>query len=457
MTDHRAKLISSDTIAAQATASGEGGIAIVRMSGADCERILSKVFRPKNGRPLVNRMLTFGNVVAEGETIDEAMAVMMRAPYSYTREDVAEIHCHGSDALVRRILYLLIQAGARMAKPGEFTCRAFLNGRIDLTQAEAVMRMIRAGSDRAISSSIRQMEGGVSGFVKNARERIIALLSEIAASIDFPDEVEETQTAQQIKTECNAIREHLLASCDARAGRIEDEGLRVVLCGRPNAGKSSLLNALIGGERAIVTDIPGTTRDTLTESIQIGGVRVLLTDTAGLRETGDAVERIGVERARKALDDADVRVLVLDSSCSVEQEDREALMGLAPHIVVLSKGDLPNVISAVDAADEFSGAKVISVCAPKGEGLDALRDLLREFMPADGAESSMLSQARHVQAAKRACESFQDAAYAIDSGMPLDLCAVDLSAALDVLGEITGETMNELVIDEVFARFCVGK
>ena len=196
MTDHRAQLISSDTIAAQATASGEGGIAIVRMSGAECERILSKVFRPKNGRPLVNRMLTFGNVIADGETIDEAMAVMMRAPYSYTREDVAEIHCHGSDALVRRILYLLIEAGARMAKPGEFTCRAFLNGRIDLTQAEAVMRMIRAGSDRAISSSIRQMEGGVSGFVREARERIIALLSEIAACIDFPDEVEETQTSQ---------------------------------------------------------------------------------------------------------------------------------------------------------------------------------------------------------------------------------------------------------------------
>jgi len=457
MTDHRAQLISSDTIAAQATASGEGGIAIVRMSGAECERILSKVFRPKNGRPLVNRMLTFGNVIADGETIDEAMAVMMRAPYSYTREDVAEIHCHGSDALVRRILYLLIEAGARMAKPGEFTCRAFLNGRIDLTQAEAVMRMIRAGSDRAISSSIRQMEGGVSGFVREARERIIALLSEIAASIDFPDEVEETQTAQQIKTECFAIREHLLSSCDARAGRIEDEGLRVVLCGRPNAGKSSLLNALIGGERAIVTDIPGTTRDTLTESIQIDGVRVLLTDTAGLRETGDAVERIGVERARKALDEADVRVLVLDSSCGVEQEDREALMGLAPHIVVLSKGDLPNVISIADATKEFPGARVLSVCAPKGEGLAALRDLIREFMPADGAESSMLSQARHVQAAKRACASLQDAIAAIDDDMPLDLCAVDLSAALDVLGEITGETMNESVINEVFARFCVGK
>lgn len=458
MADIRAQqLISSDTIAAQATAFGEGGIAIVRMSGADCEKILSRVFHAKNKKPLVNRMLTFGNVMADGEPIDEAMAVLMRAPHSYTREDVAEIHCHGSDALVKRILYLLIEAGARMAKPGEFTCRAFLNGRIDLTQAEAVMRMIRAGSDRAIASAVRQMEGGVLGFVREAREKIIALLSEIAASIDFPDEVEETQTAQQIRAECCRIRDHLLASCDERAGRIEDEGLRVVLCGRPNAGKSSLLNALIGGERAIVTDIPGTTRDTLTESVQIGGVRVLLTDTAGLRETGDAVERIGVERARKALDDADVRVLVLDGSCGIEQEDREALMGLAPHIVVLSKGDLPSIVTVETAQEEFPQARIISVCAPKGEGLDILREELTAFMPVDGAESSMLSQARHVQAAKKACVSLQDAMNAIDACMPLDLCAVDLSAALDAMGEITGETMNELVIDEVFARFCVGK
>jgi len=446
-----------DTIAAQATAFGEGGIAIVRVSGSACEEILSRVFRAKNGKPLENRKLTFGYVVSGDQVIDEAMAVMMRAPYSYTREDVAEIHCHGSDALVKRILLLLLDAGARMAKPGEFTCRAFLNGRIDLAQAEAVMRMIRAGSDRAITSAVRQMEGGVSAFVRRAREEIIVLLSEIAASIDFPDEVEETQTAQQIRAQCAAIREKLIASCDARAGRIEDEGLRVVLCGRPNAGKSSLLNALIGGERAIVTDIPGTTRDTLTESVQIDGLRVLLTDTAGLRDTGDVVERIGVERAKKALDEADVRVLVLDGSCPIEEEDRAALLGLSPHIVVLSKGDLPAVVTAKESSDEFPDAQVIPVCAPKGEGLDALCRALVAFAPADGAESSMLSQARHVQSAHRACASLADAIAAIDSYMPLDVCGVDLSAALDALGEITGETMSERVIDEVFARFCVGK
>ncbi len=450
-------LHNQDTIAAQATASGEGGIAIVRISGGECERILSRVFRAKNGRSLVNRVLTFGHVVDGGRVIDEAMAVLFRAPYSYTREDVAEIHCHGSDVLVRKILLLLLAAGARMAEPGEFTCRAFLNGRVDLSQAEAVMRMIRAGSDRAMTSAVRQMEGGVSAFVRTAREAIIALLAEIAAAIDFPDEIEESETAQQVHARCFEIAEKLKASCDPRAGRIEDEGLRVVLCGRPNAGKSSLLNALIGGERAIVTDIPGTTRDTLTESLQIEGIRVCLTDTAGLRETGDAVERIGVERARKALDEADVRVLVLDGSCAIEEEDREALFGLSPHIVVLSKGDLPSVVSSAMAEKEFLDAKIISVCAPKGEGLDALKKTLVSFAPLDGAESSMLSQARHVQAAMNACVSLEDAMRSIDDGMPLDVCAVDLSAALDALGEITGETMSEQVISEVFARFCVGK
>ncbi len=451
------QLSGGDTIAAQATASGEGGIAIVRVSGPATEEILARVFRAKNGKPLASRMLTYGYVLDGEQSVDEAMAVLFRAPYSYTREDVAEIHCHGSDALVKKILLLLLRAGARMAQPGEFTCRAFLNGRIDLSQAEAVMRMIRAGSERAMTSARRQMEGGVSAFVRQARDEIIALLAEIAAAIDFPDEIDEMQSAQEIHARCGEIAQKLRAACDPRAGRIEDEGLRVVLCGRPNAGKSSLLNALIGGERAIVTDIPGTTRDTLTESMQIDGVRVCLTDTAGLRETGDAVERIGVERAKKALGEADVRVLVLDSSSAITQEDKESLCSLAPHVVVLSKGDLKAVVSESDAAAEFPQAKTITVCAPLGEGLDALKALLLSFAPEDGAESSMLSQARHVQAALRACNSLDDAQRAIDDGMTLDMCAVDLSAALDALGEITGETMSEQVIGEVFARFCVGK
>lgn len=449
--------MQTDTIAAQATPPGEGGIAIIRISGADCEQVLLRVFRPRSGRTLENRRLTFGWVMDGEEMIDESMAVLFCAPHSYTREDVAEIHCHGSDALVRRILLLLLSAGARMAKPGEFTCRAFLNGRIDLTQAEGVMRMIRADSDRAIHAAIRQMEGGVSSFVRTAREAILSLLAEIAASIDFPDEVEESQTAREVCARCGEIRARLLSACDPRAGRIEEEGLRVVLCGRPNAGKSSLLNALLGGERAIVTDIPGTTRDTLTESIQVDGLRIHLTDTAGLRSTEDAVERIGVERARKALANADVRVLVLDGSCPISQQDREALCGLVPHVVALSKGDLPVVVSHEDVLSQFPDAKVLTICAPKGEGLDSLKRMLLSFAPNSGLESCLLTQARHVQSALRACDALLEAMHSLQTGMPLDVCAVDLSAALDCLGEITGETMNEQVIDSVFSRFCVGK
>lgn len=446
-----------DTIAAQATAAGEGGVAIVRVSGADCLRIISRVFRAKNGKPLENRVLTYGYVMEDGDVADEAMAVLMRAPHSYTREDVAEIHCHGSQALVGKILRLLMAAGARMAEPGEFTYRAFLNGRIDLAQAEGVMRMIRAGSERAMRSAVRQMEGGVSAFVRTAREEITSLLAAMAAAIDFPDEVEETQTAREVTAACKAIAAKLAAACDARAGRIEDEGLRVVFCGRPNAGKSSLLNALLGGERAIVTDIPGTTRDTLTEAVQIGGVRVLLTDTAGLRETGDAVERIGVERAKKALAEADVRALVLDSASPLTEEDKTALFGLAPQMIVLSKGDLAQRLTAADVRAAFGDVPMVTVCATRGEGMEALRDALTAFVPADGAESSALSQARHVEAAGRARAALCDAVTAIEDGMPLDVAAVDLSAALDALGEITGETMSERVIDEVFAKFCVGK
>ena len=349
-----------DTIAAQATAAGEGGVAIVRVSGADCEAVVSRVFRAKNGKPLANRVLTYGCVMENGEIADEAMAVLMRAPHSYTRENVAEIHCHGSQALVRKILMLLMAAGARMAEPGEFTYRAFMNGRIDLAQAEGVMRMIRAGSERAMRSAVRQMEGGVSAFVRTARAEITSLLAAMAAAIDFPDEVEETQTALEVTASCKAIAARLEAACDARAGRIEDEGLRVVLCGRPNAGKSSLLNALLGGERAIVTDIPGTTRDTLTEAMQIGGVRVLLTDTAGLRETGDAVERIGVERAKKALAEADVRALVLDGASPLTEEDKAALFGLAPQLIILSKGDLAPVLTADEVRAAFGDVPTVA-------------------------------------------------------------------------------------------------
>lgn len=446
-----------DTIAAQATPPGEGGIAIVRVSGPACREVLSRVFAARNGQPLLPRRLTFGHILDGEEVVDEAMAVLMPAPHSYTREDVGELHCHGSQALVARVLALLLRAGARMAAPGEFTYRAFIGGRVDLSQAEAVMRMIRAGSERAMRSAHRQMEGGVSAFVHEAREAITALLAALSAAVDFPDEVEESLASEEVSRGCAAIAARLRAACDPRAGRIEDEGLRVALAGRPNAGKSTLLNALIGGERAIVTDVPGTTRDTLTERICVNGVSIVLTDTAGLRETDDPVERIGVSRARQAIAQADVLALVLDASVPFGAEDEEALGGLTPQLLVLSKGDLPARVGEEELRRRFPDVPGVTVCAQTGEGMDALRDALAAFAPEEATESGALTQARHVEAALRACASLDDAVRAIAEGFPLDMAAIDLSAALDALGEITGETMRESVIDEVFSRFCVGK
>ena len=446
-----------DTIAAQATPPGEGGIAIVRVSGPACREVLSRVFAARNGQPLLPRRLTFGHILDGEEVVDEAMAVLMPAPHSYTREDVGELHCHGSQALVARVLALLLRAGARMAAPGEFTYRAFIGGRVDLSQAEAVMRMIRAGSERAMRSAHRQMEGGVSAFVHEAREAITALLAALSAAVDFPDEVEESLTSEEVSRGCAAIAARLRAACDPRAGRIEDEGLRVALAGRPNAGKSTLLNALVGGERAIVTDVPGTTRDTLTERICVNGVSIVLTDTAGLRETDDPVERIGVSRARQAIAQADVLALVLDASVPFGAEDEEALGGLTPQLLVLSKGDLPARVGEEELRRRFPDVPGVTVCAQTGEGMDALRDALAAFAPEEATESGALTQARHVEAALRACASLDDAVRAIAEGFPLDMAAIDLSAALDALGEITGETMRESVIDEVFSRFCVGK
>lgn len=445
-------------IAALATPAGEGGIAIIRISGEGCADVLSRVFRPANCQTLVNRMLTFGRIM-DGETVlDEAMAVLMRAPHSYTREDVAELHIHGSEALVRRVLLLLQGCGVRTALPGEFTYRAFMNGRVDLSQAEAVMQMIGAGSERAMRTAVRQMEGGVSAFVAKARAELIAMLADIAAATDFPDEVEESETAERIVSRCQALEAMLRGHCSAESGRIEAEGLRVVLAGLPNAGKSSLMNALLGAERAIVTDIPGTTRDTLTESFQIDGLRVHLTDTAGLRETSDAVEKIGVERAQQAIGHADVRVFVMDGS----QDDWQArnadeLTALRPQLIVLTHGDLGDKADDAALLALCPTASVVRVCAPKGEGLAALRERIAAFAPAASDDGSLLTQARHVQAALHACDNLTDAAQSLTDGLPLDVAAIDLSAALDTLGEITGETLNEAVISDVFSRFCVGK
>ena len=448
----------ADTIAAIATAQGTGGIAIVRISGDRAEAILSNMFRPAGGvKTLESHRMMYGSAVdARGEALDEVMSVLMRAPRSYTREDVAELHCHGCAACATAVLERALALGARPAEPGEFTRRAFLNGRIDLSRAEAVMQLIGAGSRAAARASLRQLEGGVSAFVRGASDRLTGLMALIEASTDFPDEVEEEAAASELIEALRALLSEVRARCDARGARILREGASVVLAGRPNVGKSSLMNALLNQERAIVTDIPGTTRDVLTERLSLGGIAVELSDTAGQRDTLDPIERIGVDRARQAVDRADVVRIVLDAAAPLDAED-EALIRRADDraIICLNKSDLPEAVNRRQIAG-MTGAMVLEMSAQSGAGLDALVGELTRRVAVEG-QDGLLTVQRHIELARQAAEALQSAVDSLEAGMPLDTAAIDLREALERFGEITGENATETVIDRVFSTFCVGK
>ena len=350
--------MSGDTIAAISTAPGAGGIAIVRLSGPRAEELLRAVFRPASERAdLSGRRLTYGAAVdGRGEVLDEVMAVLLRAPRTYTREDMAEVHCHGGGACAAAVLARFLALGARAAEPGEFTRRAYENGRIDLSGAEAVMQLIGAQGEAARRAALRQMRGGVTGFVTGAVERLTELLSRIQAAVDFPEEVDEAVVGAEARVELEALAGELKKRADPRRARMLREGASVVLCGRPNVGKSSLMNALLSAERAIVTDIPGTTRDVLSERMALDGKVVRLSDTAGIRESEDAIERMGVERAQGEVEAADVALLVLDASQPMAAEDA-ALLRQADerYIVCLNKGDLPAVLTAADVEAFMAG------------------------------------------------------------------------------------------------------
>ncbi len=460
---------TTDTIVALATPPGQGGVAIVRISGSQAAAVLARVFRARSGEPIADwpsHRLTLGWVAAPGEEpapIDEAMAVLMRAPRSYTREDVAEIHCHGGVWTVREILRLAVQAGARAAEPGEFTRRAFENGRVDLAQAEAVMALIGAQGERAALDALRQMRGGASRVAFEARTEATRLLAGVEAALDFPEEIDEYEATQGLREGAAALAAKLRGACNPRAGKLLRDGLDVVIAGRPNVGKSTLLNALLGEERAIVADLPGTTRDTLTERMVLDGFVVQLTDTAGLRESADAIEAQGVSRAQAALERADLRLIVLDASAPLEPEDTALLAQSRlqpcsqPCIVALNKGDRPAALRAADIATLAPGAVLVEVTARTGEGLPALLSALREQAALPAAQEAALTQARHIAAALRAAEALEEAVATLDAGLSTDVAAIDLHRALDALGSITGESLSEDVIDAVFAGFCVGK
>ena len=463
-----------DTIAAVATAQGEGGIAIVRISGPGALQALEAVFtRQSAGKeredPVVpagdferqpgsaqgsaarwqpNR-LYYGHIVESGQSVDEAMAVYMAAPRSYTREDVSELHVHGGRYAAEKALQLVLnQGGVRAAQPGEFTLRAFLNGRIDLSQAEAVMAMISASGEAAARAAMRELDGALVRFVDEVSLRLTDLLALIEAGVDFPDEVDERATSSQLESGIRGMIRELEAAVDEKAARIVREGLTVALAGAPNAGKSSLMNAILKTDRAIVTPVPGTTRDVLSERVRVKGLDMTLLDTAGIRETQDEIELQGVLRAKKAVETADQVILVLDGSIPEGAEEQNLLEAADGRtLVVLNKCDL-----GVE-----SGRKGLRVSAKTGEGLEKLLDELKARANSFGAGEAFLTRPRHIDCAKRAKRALQDALTALSGGMPQDLISVDLMAALNALGEITGRSASDEVISAVFRNFCVGK
>ena len=454
----------NDTIAAIATAQAPSAIGILRLSGPDTCAILDGVFCPKNGKPMSaqdGRNMVYGTLLdSAGRVIDNALCVLFRAPNSYTGEDCAEIHCHGSPIVLNEGLTSLFAKGARQAKGGEFTRRAFLNGRMDLIQAEAVVDLIDAETAEAARNAVGQLSGTLSRTVEEIYEALMAVVSRFYAVVDYPDEdIEDLQRAELLDTlrrSENKLQE-LLATFSR--GKLLKSGVPTVILGKPNAGKSSLLNALLGYERAIVTDVAGTTRDTVEEKVRLDHVLLRLIDTAGIRETADSVEKIGVERSRVAAGKASLALLVLDGSAPLDAEDEAAIAvaeGVANLVVIVNKADLPRRIDVGALADRFDN--VISLSAKTGEGITTLTDHITSLYPAgSAAQGELLTNARQADAVSRAWNAVRVARSALRIGMTPDVVLSDAENALSALGELNGKSLREDLVATIFSRFCVGK
>lgn len=461
--------VEFDTIAAISTPMGEGAIAIVRLSGDEAIRIVDKVFKSPSNKTLTDvptHTIHYGNIVdpETDEVVEEVMVSVMRAPKTFTREDVVEINCHGGIATVNRVLQLVLTNGARLAEPGEFTKRAFLNGRIDLSQAEAVMDLIRAKTDRAMNVALSQMEGRLSKLIKRLRQEILETLAHVEVNIDYPeyDDVEE-MTHQVLVEKAKYVRdeiEKLLQT--SQQGKILREGLSTVIIGRPNVGKSSLLNSLVQENKAIVTDIPGTTRDVIEEYVNVRGVPLRLVDTAGIRETEDIVERIGVERSRQVLKEADLILLVLNYNESVSNEDRklfEAVQGM-DYIVIVNKTDLPQKIDLDEVKALAKGRPIVTTSLKEEKGIEDLEEAIRTLFFSGNIQSGDLtyvSNTRHIALLNQAKKAIEDALEGINQEVPIDLVQIDLTRSWELLGEIIGDAVHESLIDQLFSQFCLGK
>ncbi len=457
-----------ETISTIATAPGEGAIGIIRMSGPMAIEITDKFFRGINGKragEIASQQVAYGHIIDPDneKIIDEVLVLIMRGPKSYTREDVVEIHCHGGPVPMKKILAITLQQGARLSEPGEFTKRAFLNGRLDLSQAEAVMDIIRAKTDASLRMAVGHLSGTLSDKIRDMRYEILRMIANLEATIDFPEEDIEMMAVQDIKVAVIDLLSqinHLLATKET--GRILREGLETVIIGKPNVGKSSLLNALLKEKRAIVTDIPGTTRDVIEEFVNISGVPLKIVDTAGIRETSDIIEQMGVEKTKEFIVTADLILLLLDASLPLSAEDREVLAMLSGKqaIVLVNKTDLPLLLNLDEVYTYISDKKVLKISVMEGSGLLELEQVIvdmvygGEIEQKEGAFITNLRQANLLEQAKQHLEAVIET---INQLMPPDCIVIDLKDSWDKLGEITGDTVGEDIIDQIFTQFCIGK
>lgn len=455
-----------DTIAAISTPIGEGAIGIVRLSGSNAVQIAESVFQGANLQEVDSHTIHYGKIIdpATEKIADEVMTSVMRAPRTYTREDIVEINCHGGMVAVNRILEIVLQQGARLAEPGEFTKRAFLNGRIDLSQAEAVMDLIRAKTDKAMNVALDQIDGRLSALIQQLRHKLIETVAHVEVNIDYPeyDDVEEmSHKLMNKKTkEVHKEIENLLQV--AKQGKILREGIKTGIIGRPNVGKSSLMNTFVQETKAIVTEIPGTTRDTIEEYVNVRGVPLRLIDTAGIRETEDIVEKIGVERSRQVLTGSDLLLFILNYNEPLTDDDRklfEAIEGLQT-IIILNKVDLERKID-IDEVKKLAGNRpIITTSILHEEGIDDLEEAIAKTFFAGEIETgdfTYVSNARHIQLLNEAKKSLEDAMASLEINMPLDIVQIDVTRTWELLGEIIGDTAGEALIDQLFSQFCLGK
>ncbi|WP_010246661.1 tRNA uridine-5-carboxymethylaminomethyl(34) synthesis GTPase MnmE [Acetivibrio cellulolyticus] len=459
-------LYNEDTITAISTPHGNGGIGIIRLSGERAFEISEGIFQGKKDFDKVKtHTINYGKIIdsSTGEVLDEVLISKMCKPNTFTREDVVEINCHGGTVVLKNILELILKKGARLAEPGEFTKRAFLNGRIDLSQAEAVIDLINAKTNESSKAAVDQLEGKLSVKLKEARSKLIELIAHIEVTVDYPEHDIEEITGQKIYTEIKDIKEKLSSIIEGfEKGRIIREGINAVIVGRPNVGKSSLLNELTGKSRAIVTDIPGTTRDIIEDYINLNGVPVRIIDTAGIRETEDVVEKIGVEKTHKEVDSADLIIMMIDADQGVNQEDIDILNKIKEKkaIIILNKIDMVSEDKILDIENKLGNKNVIRMSLKEDVGTADLGNAVVElFMKGEVSINNevLITNIRHKNLIDKAIESIDFAIGAHESGMPLDMITIDIVNSAQYLGEITGESVSEDVMHEIFSRFCLGK